>query len=106
MTLAVNNYRYSSVLKGENLAAGEKEWESTDYVRDMIVKYFEDNSPVEPTTDGNWKITGIDLKEDDPRREELIRAINDGLLAVPYNKSCNLNEYGMIMESAGESELQ
>ncbi len=106
LTLAVNNYRYSSVLKGENLAAGEKEWESTEYVRDMIVKYFEDNSPVEPVADGNWKITGIDLKEDDPRREELIEAINDGLLAVPYNKSFNLNEYVMIMESAGESELQ
>ena len=102
LTLAVTNYRYSSAIKAEKLAAGEKEWESSGYIRDMIVEYFEEHSPVEPVTDGNWKITGIDLHKSDPRRAELIRAINDGLLEVPYNKSYNLNDYESLMESAGQ----
>ena len=103
MTLAVSNYRYSSVLKAENLVAGEKEWESSGYVCDMIVDYFKKNSPVEPTTDGNWKITGIDLKEDDPRREELIRAINDGRLKAPVNQSFSIYDYESLMEAAGSA---
>ena len=97
LTLAVSNYRYSAVLKAEKIAAGEKEWESSGYVRDMIVDYFRKNSPVEPATDGNWKITGIDLQEDDPRREEMIRAINGGRLKVPANKSYNINDYESLM---------
>ena len=99
LTLAVNNYRYASTIKGENLAAGVKDWESEESVRDMIVKYFKEYSPVAPKTDHNWKNTGIDLNEDDPRRAELIRAINEGRLDVPYNKSYNLDEYEMLMAS-------
>ncbi len=98
LTLAVTNYRYSSTLKGENLVAGEKEWESSISIRDMIVKYFEKMSPVKPETDNSWRITGIDLQEDDPRREELIRAINDGRLEVPYYKSYNLKDYEALMD--------
>ena len=93
LTLAVNNYRYASTIKAEKLAAGDKEWESSILVRDMIVQYFEEHSPVTPETDRNWKISGIDLYRGDPRREELIRAINSALLEVPYHKSCNLSDY-------------
>ena len=100
LTLAVNNYRYASTIKGEKLADGVKDWESEESVRDMIVKYFKENSPVAPETDQNWKITGIDLNEDDPRRAELIQAINDGRLEVPYNKSYNLADYETLMELA------
>ena len=99
LTLAVNNFRYSSVIKAGNIAAGDKEWESSEYIHDMIVKYFEENSPVEPETDGNWKITGIDLHKDDPRREEIIRAINDGQLKVPYNKSYNIKDYDTLIKN-------
>ena len=97
LTLAVSNYRYASAIKGENLAAGDKEWESSEYVRDMIAQYFEENSPVEPESNDNWKITGIDLQEDDPRRDKLIQAINDGLLEVPYYKSYNIMDYEKLM---------
>ena len=106
LTLAVTNYRYSSTIKAENLAAGEKEWESSVYIRDMIVQYFEENSPIEPETDGNWRITGADLQEDDPRREELIRAINDGLLEVPYNKSCSIEDYGILMDQVRQESTE
>ena len=53
LTLAVNNYRYSSALKGQNLISGTKEWESSNSIRDMIVAYFAEHSPVAPEVDNN-----------------------------------------------------
>ena len=69
----------------------------------MIVAYFGQNSPVEPETDHNWRITGIDLCEDDPRRAELIGYINEGLLPVPYNESYNLADYESLAAQAEEN---
>ena len=51
--------------------------------------------------DNNWRITGVDLSEDDPRRAEIIGYINDGLLPTPLRKSYNLADYG---ELAAEAE--
>ena len=100
LTLAVNNYRYSSGIKAKNLAAGKREWESSNSIRDMIVAYFDANSPVEPTVDNNWKITGVDLGENDPRRAEIIAWINEGLLPTPYNQSYNLADYDTLAAEA------
>lgn len=99
LTLAVNNYRYSSALKSQGLVSGTKEWESSSSIRDMIVAYFAANSPVEPFTDNNWKITGVDLHEDDPRTQELIRLVNEGKLEPPYSKSLNLADYDKLVAS-------
>ena len=103
LTLAVNNYRYASALKAEDMIAGKPEWESSGSVRDMIVEYFAENSPVSPEVDGNWKISGIDLGEEDPRRAELISYINAGLLPVPYEKSYNLADYEDLAAQAEEN---
>ena len=65
LTLAVNNYRYSSALKAQSIISGTKEWESSNSIRDMIVAYFAEHSPVAPEVDHNWKIVGVDLSEDD-----------------------------------------
>ena len=100
LTLAVNNYRYSSALKAQNIVANKKEWESSLSIRDMIVEYFASNSPVSPTVDNNWKITGVDLREGDERREEIISLINDGKLDVPYNESYNLKDYDALIKKA------
>ena len=100
LTLAVNNYRYSSALKAQGLVAGTKEWESSNSIRDMIVAYFAEHSPVAPTVDNNWKIVGVDLSEDDPRRAELIGYINDGLLDPPYAQSYNLADYDALVAQA------
>ena len=100
LTLAVNNYRYSSALKGQNLISGTKEWESSNSIRDMIVAYFAEHSPVAPEVDNNWKIVGVDLSEDDPRRAELIGYINDGLLDPPYAASYNLADYDALVAEA------
>ena len=51
LTLAVNNYRYSSALKAQGIVSGTKEWESSNSIRDMIVAYFAAHSPVAPTVD-------------------------------------------------------
>lgn len=100
LTLAVNNYRYSSGIKAKNLAEGKREWESSNSIRDMIVAYFGENSPVAPTVDNNWKITGVDLGKDDPRRAEIIGYINEGLLPTPYDKSYNLADYDALVAEA------
>lgn len=102
-----HNYRYSSGLKNANrmLAAGEKEWESSNSIRDMIVEYFAKNSPVAPEVDNNWKITGVDLSKNDPRRAELIGYINAGLLPTPYNTAYNLADYDALVAQAKASNL-
>ena len=100
LTLAVNNYRYSSALKAQNIISGTREWESSNSIRDMIVAYFAEHSPVEPTVDNNSKIVGVDLSEDDPRRAEPIGYINDGLLDTPYAASYNLADYDALVAQA------
>lgn len=105
LTLAVNNYRYSSGIKAQNLAEGKRDWESSNSIRDMIVQYFAENSPVEPTVDHNWRIVGVDLNEGDPRRAEIIGYINEGLLHTPYDKSYNLADYdALVAEAAANRE--
>lgn len=92
LTLAVNNYRYSSALKSGGLIEGKKEWESSNSIRDMIVAYFAEHSPVAPVADNNWKITGVDLQLNNPDRAALISLVNNGQLDAPYAKSLNLND--------------
>jgi len=103
LTLAVNNYRYSSAIKAEHLAEGRQDWESSNSVRDLIVDYFANNSPVEPTVDNNWRITGVDLSLEDPRRAEIIQCINEGWLPTPFDKSYNLADYDELMAEAEEN---
>lgn len=69
----------------------------------MLVAWFGRNSPVEPETNNNWRITGVDLSPDDPRRAELIGYINEGLLPVPYSKSCSLADYDELAALAEEN---
>ena len=97
LTLAVNNYRYSSALKSQGLVEGKRDWESSNSIRDMLVAYFAEHSPVEPKVDNNWKITGVDLQEDNPDRAALIALVNNGQLEAPYDHSLNLDAYGKVL---------
>ena len=99
LTLCVNDYRYTG-LKNEGIISGEKEWESPNSVRDMLVAYLAEHDPLQPTVDNNWKITGVDLSKDDPRRQEIINLINVGKLDTPYNKSYNLADYDALIAEA------
>ena len=66
----------------------------------MIVNYFAENSPVSPFVTDNWRIVGVDLSEDDPRRAELIKLINEGYLDTPYAESYNLADYDALIAEA------
>ena len=94
LTLAVNNYRFSSALKSKGLVAGDKEWESSGSIRDMIVAYLAENSPVSPEVDNNWKIVGVDLQLTNPERDALIADVNakivSGEMETPYYESLRL----------------
>ena len=96
LTLCVNDYRYTG-LKNEGIISGEKEWESSASVRDMLVAYLAKHDPLEPKVDNNWKITGVDLQKDSPERAAYIAKINSGELATPYNKSINLNDANNVV---------
>ena len=52
LTLCVNDYRYTG-LKNEGIISGEKEWESSASVRDMLVAYLAEHDPLEPAVDHN-----------------------------------------------------
>ena len=95
LKLAVNNYRFSSGLKGQNLVAGDKEWESSGSIRDMIVAYMAENSPITPEVDNNWKIVGVNLQLDNAERTALIEDVNakiaNGEMEVPLYESLKLN---------------
>lgn len=91
LTLCVNDYRFSG-LKTAGILHGEKEWESSASVRDMLVAYLAEHDPLEPVVDNNWKITGVDLQLDRPERAELIAKVNSGELETPYNESLKLSE--------------
>lgn len=88
LTLAVNNYRYSSALKAQNLVSGKREWESPNSIRDMLVEYITEKGIVTPEVNDNWRIVGVDL--DHPRRGDLIDRVNAGELEVPYAKPLNV----------------
>lgn len=96
LTLCVNDYRFTG-LKTAGIISGEKLWESSSSVRDMLLAYLGKHDPLTPKVDNNWKITGVDLQKNDPRRAEYIAKINDGTLATPYNKSINLNEANNVV---------
>ena len=66
----------------------------------MIVAYFADHSPVAPAMDNNWRITGTDLSEGDPRRAEIIRLINEGWMPSPVHRSYNLADYEALIAEA------
>jgi 2',3'-cyclic-nucleotide 2'-phosphodiesterase/3'-nucleotidase len=90
LTLAVNNYRYSSALKAQKLVAGTKEWESPNSIRDMLVEYIKSKGVIQPKVDNNWKIVGVNLAS--PYRDQLVKLVNEGKLEVPYAKALNVNE--------------
>ena len=104
LRLAVNNYRYSSALRAEKIVENNREWESSNSIRDMIVEYIRKNSPISPEVDNNWHITGVDLSKDDPRRAEIIGYINEGVLPTPNVKSYNLAEYDELVKQAKDNK--
>lgn len=97
LTLAVNNYRYSSALKSAGLVEGKREWESSNSIRDMLVAYISEQGTITPEVDNNWKIVGVDLQLDNPVRTELIDLVNTGLLEPPYADSLKVEDGAYLL---------
>jgi 2',3'-cyclic-nucleotide 2'-phosphodiesterase/3'-nucleotidase len=85
LTLAVNNYRYSSALKAQHLVAGTRNWESSASIRDMIVAYLQKHKTISPEVDHNWKLIGYSWDKD--LHQKAVQEVNDGILEVPYYRS-------------------
>lgn len=60
LQLAVNNYRYSSMLKASGLVSAVKHWESDCSVRELLVHYIRERQTIIPEVDHNWSIVGMD----------------------------------------------
>ena len=90
LKLALNNYRYSSGLKAQKLAAANRDWESPKAIRDYIAEYIQKEGQVTPKVSNNWEIVGVDL--DHTLRNDIIQLVNTGKLEVPYNKSLNIQD--------------
>ena len=58
LTLAVNNFRYASVLKGEKLVSGKKMWQSSCTIPELLKDYVRKNTPLTPEVVDNWKVIG------------------------------------------------
>jgi 2',3'-cyclic-nucleotide 2'-phosphodiesterase (5'-nucleotidase family) len=99
LTLAVNDYRFSSGLKKAGIvpADTQKLWESSESIRDMLVKYLKTNSPIKPSVDNNWKIVGVDLQTSNPDRAKLVALVNRGLIDVPYNTSLSVTNDAALL---------
>lgn len=99
LTLAVNNYRYSSGLKGYKLVEANRKWESPKAIREYLAEYIQEKGVIDPIVSNNWEITGVDLEH--PLRDEIIQLVNDKKLPIPYNHSLNideLEEMGIIVD--------
>lgn len=90
LTLAVNNYRYSSGLKANKLIAGTRDWDSPMAIREYIAEYIKQKGEISPEVSNNWEIVGIDLEHE--LRDEIIELVNEGLIESPYHKALNIKD--------------
>lgn len=93
--LAVNNYRYDSILNApENPVfepgSHEKIYDTNNDaisdMRDLIIDYIVNvkNGSITRNIDNNWKLTGVNY--DEKLRAEAVRLVNDGVLSIPASE--------------------
>jgi 2',3'-cyclic-nucleotide 2'-phosphodiesterase/3'-nucleotidase len=90
--LAVNNYRFGTLLKLGLIKESDKYFDSYEKmqdagrIRDLIVKYTQEvkNGVLAPRVLNNWKITGIKL--DYSQREEILNKVKMGEIVIPKSK--------------------
>lgn len=90
--LAVNNYRFGTLMSLGLVTADDKYFDSyatyqdAGRVRDLIIKYTveESNGVIAPTVDNNWEVVGIDL--DNPFMDEIAALIEAGTITIPTSE--------------------
>lgn len=89
--LAVNNYRFGTLIKLGLVKPEDKYFDSYETMQDagrirsLIVKYVQEekNGTIDPTVDNNWKITGFNF--DNPLIADVRKKVNDGSLTIPIS---------------------
>lgn len=84
LKLAINNYRYGG-LKDMGIISGEPYFESDPKsLRSYIADYIREHGVIEPVTDNNWEIIGVDLNH--PLRDYIIGEIKAGNIEIPTSE--------------------
>ncbi len=90
--LAVNNYRFGTLMGLELVAMDDKYYDSYETmqdagrIRDLIIKYTveEKNGVLEPLVDNNWKITGVQFNEE--MQEKVFDLVREGKITIPTSE--------------------
>ena len=90
--LAVNNYRFGTLLGLGFVTAEDKYYDSYEAmqdagrIRDLIIKYIaeEQDGVATPTVDNNWKIVGADLEHE--LADQVMDMLKDGSLMIPTSE--------------------
>ncbi|MBO8126424.1 MAG: 5'-nucleotidase C-terminal domain-containing protein [Firmicutes bacterium] len=106
--LAVNNYRFGNMVSDGYFNEEDKvfdsyeKWGDAGRIRDLIIKYVEEQGEVTPECDYNWRIVGADL--DHPLKDEVYELVESGKLEIPTSADGrtpnvkSLNVYELIQE--------
>lgn len=90
--LAVNNYRFGTLM-GLGLATEEDKYydsyevmQDNGRIRSLIVDYTikVKDGKLTPSTDNNWRIVGFDFNH--PNKEEVFQLVKDGTLLIPTSE--------------------
>lgn len=92
--LAVNNYRFGTLLKLGLVADSDKYYDSvamyTDVpdgrIRDLIIKYTKEvkNGTLDPSVDNNWRLVGFSI--DKTKQEKAFEMIRNGNVSIPTSE--------------------
>ena len=90
--LAVNNYRFGTLMGLELVTMDDKYYDSYEImqdkgrIRDLIIKYTveEKDGTLEPTVDNNWKITGVTFDKD--MQEKVFDLVRKGEITIPTSE--------------------
>ncbi len=112
--LAVNNYRFGTLLGLELVTEDDKYFDSyavmqdAGRIRDLIIKYIQEEKAgkAEPSVNNNWKIIGADLNH--PLKDDVLNMIINGELTIPRSEDGrtpnvkSLNVYELMQEGTLE----
>lgn len=117
--LALNNYRFGTLLSLNLVKAEDKYYDSTEEfgdagrVRELIIKYVQENlkGKLVPKVDNNWKIVGANY--DHPLKDEIIAKVKEGKISIPTSmdgrtlnvKALNVNDVAKLGEVKGTSVI-
>ncbi|MHB1392886.1 MAG: 5'-nucleotidase C-terminal domain-containing protein [Clostridia bacterium] len=117
--LALNNYRFGTLLSLKLVNAQDKYYDSfvefgdAGRVRDLIVKYVQENlkGKLVPKVDNNWKIVGANYEH--PLKAEILAKVREGKIKIPTSfdgrtlnvKALNVNDVAKLGEVKGTSVI-